>query len=367
MKILYITNAIHGSGGLERVLSVKASYLAENFGYNIHILTLNSRHKKPFYNFNPSIKFHDVEVGGNPINYFLKYKKGIQNVLKNLNPDVISVCDDGLKGLLFPIFFGKKIPIIYERHVSKQIEYRANNMSLVEKLKLKFKFSLMDFGGKRFHKFVVLTEGNLKEWNFKNLMVISNPLPFETLEKSKLINKKIIVVGKQSYQKGYDRLLKIWKLVHEKFPNWKLEIYGKLDSTLGLEKICENLNFKNSVSFLPPVKNIQDKYMEASIYLMTSRFEGFGMVLIEAMSYGVPCISFDCPHGPGDIINNGKDGFLVTNGDLKEFVDKLVLLMEDTVLRKSMGMVAKENVNRFNVESVMSQWDDLFQSLKKGI
>jgi len=367
MKLLYITNAIHGSGGLERVLSVKASYLAEHFEYNIHILTLNSRHNQPFYKFNSSIIFHDVEVGGNPFSYLLKYKKGIRKVIKEINPDVISVCDDGLKGLLFPIFFGKKIPVIYERHVSKQIEFRANNISLVDKLKLKFKFLLMNFGGKRFHKFVVLTEGNLKEWNFNNLMVIPNPLPFDSHEKSELINKKIIVVGKQSYQKGYDRLLDIWNLVHEKFPNWELEIYGKLDSTLELEKKCKNLNLKNSVNFLPPVKNIQEKYKEASMYLMTSRFEGFGMVLIEAMSYGVPCISFDCPHGPADIINNGKDGFLVSNGDLNGFAEKLVLLMEDTKLRKSMGKLARENVNRFNVKFVVKQWDDLFQSLKKGI
>ncbi|REE83090.1 glycosyltransferase involved in cell wall biosynthesis [Lutibacter oceani] len=363
MKLLYITNAINGSGGLERVLAVKASYLADKMGYEVHILTLNGGDKQPFYDFSQNIKFHDITVIGNPFNYLLSYRAGIKKTVKKIQPHIISVCDDGLKGMLFPVLFGKKIPVIYERHVSKQIENSTGSTSLAHSLKIKLKFAVMNVAGSKFHKFVVLTEGNLKEWKLNNIVVIPNPLPFNSGECATLTNKKVLVVGKQSYQKGYDRLLDIWSLVHDKFPDWSLEVYGKLNPTLGLEEKAKQFNIDKSLKFYPPIKDIQAKYKEAAIYVMTSRFEGFGMVLIEAMSYGVPCVAFDCPHGPADIIKDGEDGFLVANGDIDTFAAKLMALMENKALRQQLGTNALKDVNRFNVNEVVKKWDDLFQSL----
>ncbi|MFT4803187.1 MAG: glycosyltransferase involved in cell wall biosynthesis [Mariniflexile sp.] len=363
MKLLYFTNGIHGSGGLERVLAVKASYLAENYNYEVSILTLNSEGEDLFYDFSPKITFYDIKASGNPISYFLSYWKGIKKVLKYVKPDVISVCDDGLKGILFPLIFGKKIPVIYERHVSKQIQNKSDNSSFKEVLKSKIVFYFMNYGGKRFNKFVVLTKGNLKEWNLTNLMVISNPLPFNTDEKSSLMNKKILAVGKQSFQKGYDRLLESWEIVYRKHPDWKLEVYGNPKQSLGLEKKAKELGISKAVSFYPPVKDIQEKYKDSSIYLMSSRFEGFGMVLIEAMSFGLPCISFDCPYGPADIISDGEDGFLIENDNIEDFGRAIIKLIENEPMRKIMGVNAKENIQRFYPEIIVKQWDELFKSL----
>jgi len=363
MKLLYITNGINGSGGLERVLSVKASYLADKLNYDVHILTLNDGDKNLFFKFSRKIVMHDIKVKGNPISYFLSYKKGIQKVIDTVRPDVISVCDDGLKGMMFPLIFGKNIPVIYERHVSKQIEIRYDNPSIVLSIINKFKFSLMNFAGSRFDNFVVLTNGNTNEWHLDNLKVIPNPMPFESAEKSKLSSKTVLVVGKQSYQKGYDRLLEIWKLVSEKHKDWKLEVYGKLDSSLGLELKSEQLGISDKVSFYPPTKDIHEKYKEASIYLMTSRYEGFGMVLIEAMNFGVPCISFDCPYGPSDIISNQKDGFVIKNGDIQSFANAVIKLIEEEDLRHMMGSNAIENVKKYNINVIALQWDDLFKEM----
>ena len=363
MKLLYITNGIHGSGGLERVLAVKASYLAEHFNYEVVILTLNSDDKDLFYDFSSKIMFYDIKALGNPINYFLHYRKGIKRALKKIKPDVISVCDDGLKGMLFPVLFGKNIPVIYERHVSKQIENKTDNLSFKEILNSKIIFYFMNYGGKKFNKFVVLTKGNLKEWDLNNLMVIANPLPFNTIEKSSLMNKKILAVGKQSFQKGYDRLLEIWEIVYRKHPDWKLEVYGKPKQSLGLEKKAEELGISNTVSFYLPIRNIEEKYKASSIYVMSSRFEGFGMVLIEAMSFGVPCISFDCPHGPAEIIKEEVDGFLIKNDNIEDFANKIIQLIENENQRKEMGLKARENIQHFYPEIIVKQWDALFKSL----
>jgi len=364
IKCLYITNGINGSGGLERVLSVKASYLADELNYDVHILTLNNGDENPFFEFSKNITMHDVKVGGSkPVKYFLSYKNGIQEVLNRVKPDIISVCDDGLKGVMFPLIFGQHTPVIYERHVSKQIEVKSDNPSMIQRLFNSLKFRLMDFSASKFHQFIVLTNGSKKEWKLNNIEVIPNPMPFNVSEKSKLLSKTVLVVGKQSYQKGYDRLLEIWKEVSAKHSDWKVEVYGKLDSSLGLEKRAKALGIEDKVSFNPPIQDIDEKYKEASLYLMTSRFEGFGMVLIEAMSYGVPCISFDCPYGPSDIISDKEDGFIIKNGDISSFANAVIQLIENEELRHSMGMNAIENVQRYNIESIGKKWDELFKSM----
>lgn len=121
MKLLYITNGITGSGGLERVLSVKAALLAQKFQYEVHLLTLNETGKDSFFTFSKELHLHSIPVKGNPLKYFLGYKNGIQKAVDEINPDIISVCDDGLKGFFLPLLIKSNAKWIYERHVSKLI------------------------------------------------------------------------------------------------------------------------------------------------------------------------------------------------------------------------------------------------------
>lgn len=362
MKLLYITNGIKGAGGLERVLAVKASYLADVMNYEVHILVLNNNNAKPFYEFSSKIKVHDIAVFGNPIAYLNCYISGIKNVVSEIKPNVISVCDDGLKGFFIPKILDNSYSIIYERHVSKNIIFSSND-GVFNLIKAKIQLKLMDVLASKFDKFIVLTNENKKEWHGKNVEVISNPLSFYPNEKALLINKKVIAVGKQSYQKGYDRLLTAWEKVLKNHPDWQLEIYGKLDLAQKLNEQVSDLKIVENVHFFPPEKNIIAKYFDSSIYVMSSRFEGFGMVLIEAMACGVPCVSFDCPYGPSDIIRNNEDGFIVENGNTEALAEKLEVLIENEELRNAMGKLAKENVKRFLPEVIMKQWDELFKSL----
>jgi glycosyltransferase involved in cell wall biosynthesis len=364
IKILYITNGIVGVGGLERVLSIKASYLADGMGYEVHIATLNQNDVPQFYKFSPKIVLHDIKAGGNSIHYFLQYYNGIKNVVKSVAPDIIAVCDDGLKGFFLPLLLRKPCSMIYERHVSKIIEL-GQKPNILNKIVVECKFLLMNSLAKTFDKFVVLTHGNITEWKLKNLIVISNPLSFYPSESSDLNERNVIAVGKQGYQKGYDRLLNSWKLVNLKHPDWKLNIYGKYEACQKLEQQALALGIQGSVRFYEPINNIQEKYLESSICVLSSRFEGFGMVLIEAMACGVPCVSFDCPCGPADIIQDGIDGFLITNGDIDIFANKIITLIGDENLRQRMGTNARENVKRYLPDEIMPQWDTLLKSIVK--
>ena len=362
MRILYITNGIAGAGGLERVLALKASYLADEMGYGIHILTLNQNEKKLFFDFSSKIEYHDINVSGTPAQYFHRYRRGIGEVIDKVIPHIIIVCDDGLKGFFIPLLFRKKCPIIYERHVSKLIEL-GEKPGFIEKKVVGLKFWLMNRLAGNFDKFVVLTNDNRLEWNLKNLIVIANPLSFYPLEVSNLRNKQVIAVGKQSFQKGFDRLLRSWAIVHAKNPDWRLSIYGKFDESQGLVSQAIQLGIKTTVDFFEPVSNIQEKYQESSIYTLSSRFEGFGMVLIEAMACGVPCVSFDCPYGPGDIISDEIDGFLVANNDISGMAERINILIENKELRLQMGTKARENVKGYSLQNIMPLWDALFRSL----
>jgi glycosyltransferase involved in cell wall biosynthesis len=170
-------------------------------------------------------------------------------------------------------------------------------------------------------------------------------------------------VGRHDYQKGYDRLLLSWRQVATKFPDWQLHIYGKKDISLGLEDLAGELGITNSVFFYDPIKSITEVYQKASVFVLSSRYEGFGMVLTEAMSHGVPCVSFDCPHGPADIIDHEENGLLVKNGDVLDFALQIEKLIAAPTLRKTMGEKAVHKADSFSQEAILPQWHTLFTNL----
>ncbi|MDO7171366.1 glycosyltransferase family 4 protein [Mariniflexile sp. AS56] len=362
MRLLYITNQIFAAAGLERVLSIKASALADDFDYDVHIITLNQGNEPLFYSFSNKITYHDLSIKGNTLNYIFNYISKIRDTINKINPDCISVCDDGLKGFYLPFLISKNCPIIYERHASKYISLNSN--SLRDKIKHYLQNKLMHIGAKKFDAFVVLTDNNVKEWELRNIRVIPNPLSFYPHDFSTVSENKVISVGSHYYQKGFDVLLQIWATLSAQFPNWELNIYGKADDKNTYSKLAKKLKIDHQVNFFKPVKNIGDKYKESSIYAMTSRSEGFGMVLIEAMAYGVPCIAFDCPSGPKDIITNNEDGFLISNGDLSDYTEKLKYLMQNKEERSKMGQAARLKSKTYLPESIILQWHTLFTNLR---
>lgn len=355
IKLLYITNGITGSGGLERVLSVKASLLADDYGYEVTILGLNNGNDKPFYEFSRRINFLNISVSGNPLKYIHQFRNGIQKVVDQIQPDIISVCDDGLKGFFVPTLIKTKAKIIYERHASIQLN---TNISL----KGKFTKTLMQSQGKKFHRFVVLTPSNIKEWNGENIIAIANPLSFTKEMISTLQNKIVIAVGSHSYNKGYDLLLDSWAIIEKTHPDWQLHLYGKIDKDETFIKYSQQLALKQ-VYFHAPVADIQSRYAEASIFVLPSRTEGFGMVLIEAMACGVPCVSFDCPSGPADIITDGVDGLMVEKENVAQLTENLSLLINDEPLRRKMGQAARQNVKRYEAGRIAEQWDEMFKKI----
>lgn len=353
MKILYITNGISGIGGLERVLSIKASYFADTMHHDVHIITLNDGLGNRFYPFSDKIHFHNVETHGRVFSFLKSYIQGVNQVVKTIQPDIISVCDDGLKGLYVPLWLKKgNAALIYERHASM----RLNGSKLQSRL--------MQLGGYLYDKVVVLTQYNLSEWKSKNLMVIPNPLSIYPQQVSALDRKKAICVGSISYNKGYDLLIEAWAKVAEQFPDWEVTIYGGGD-TSAFQKMVAEKGLTCQIHFCGPTSDIQSKYLEASLFVLPSRSEGFGMVLIEAMACGLPCVSFDCPCGPRDIINDGENGYLAIPEDPQDLANKIMLLMSNKNKMQEMALQSQKVLTKYSIATIAAIWNDLFSSLQK--
>lgn len=156
------------------------------------------------------------------------------------------------------------------------------------------------------------------------------------------MSKKVISVGRYDEQKGYDMLIDAWEVVYRTYPDWNLFIYGDGVLKKDFEQSIKQKHLEQNIFLCAPVKDIEQKYLESSMYVMSSRFEGFGMVLIEAMACGLPCISFDCPHGPSDIIKDEIDGLLVENGNVQLLSQKICRLIQDDTLRQQMGTHARK-------------------------
>ena len=380
MKIVYIYEAIARIGGIERVFVEKMNYLAEVYNYDVFLIT-SSQGRHPYsFTLSPKITHFDISV---PFHSQYKYKrftrlwkkiqleqifeKQLQLKIKEINPDIIISTSNFKPDVICQLKCNAKK--IIESHCARS--YTGVNdgvnrnllMQWLHGLQIKRVYKLIE------HKcdiVVTLTQNDFTEWRrAKKVQIIPNMTQVVTSNNG--IKKKsnhVISIGRMSYQKGFDRLISAWEIVKQKHSNWSLDIYGDNGTLkLDLEKQIKELRLANEIAIHGPTNEITRKYQETEFYVMSSRYEGWGLVLVEAMTCGIPCVSFDCPHGPSDIIKNGENGILVKNGDIQGLADAICWMIEHEEERKRMGIAAKETSKKYAPEVIMKQWDELFKEL----
>ena len=379
MKIMYCSHGLEYAGGTERVLTEKVNFLKKKYGYEIVIVLVEGKDKPLYFELDKDIKILNLDINYNELvdekNKILRklkhklkkirHKKLLINVVEEYKPDIIiSTGDESRDICITPKIKCKKI---LESHFDKKTFCgKIREKSIYYFLDIYRRIKRKVFIGE-YDKFVILTKEDKAEWakekKIKNIEVIPNPLPFYPKEISKCKNKTIISVGRLAEQKGYDDLIEVWNKLFKKYPDWKLEIYGEGPLRKELQEKIDTLGMTNSLLLKGNDKRIVERYLESSIYVLSSKYEGFAMVLVEAMASGLPVVSFDCPCGPKDIIKDGEDGFLIRNRDLDEMAKKLELLIKNENQRKIMGKKAHENIVRYSKEKVMLQWKNLFEEL----
>ncbi len=361
MKILYFIDRIDTPGGIERVLSVKANYLV-NKGYDINITTLEKGDKPPFFSFSSKIKIHYLNIQNNKIKNPKHIQKVTELIIKE-NPDFCI----SMFGLEIYFLHSIKHPSkkIVEYHSSKKaLEIQSRNM--IHRIYRKYLIKRIEKNLKKFSKVVLLTKEDQKLWNLNNSMVIYNPLIEELSDKYADYSKKqVITLGRISYVKGYDLLVDVWKIVNEQFSDWKLKIVGLgSENAKAIEEKIEQLGLNNVIEILPIVKNVEDHYLESSIYVLSSRYEGFPMTLLEAASFGLPLVAWKCPTGPSELVTNNKNGLLSEYLNRNQLVTNLLELMSDEEKRERLGKQSKCDVEKYSIDNIMEQWLFLFKKIE---
>ena len=376
-KIVYCTPSLYIPGGVERVLTTKANYLAEVAGYDITIILTDGKGKEPYYPLSHKVKIIQLDINFEELwhlSFFKKifvylkkqriFKKKLTDTLMELRPDItVSLLRREINFLTSIKDGSKKVG---EIHVNKTNyrNFESNNSNIIKAYFAKWWMNMLIKKVKKLDSFIVLTNEDKEKWHeISKTEVIPNPIPNLSPDIGNLKNKKVIAVGRYTYQKGFDLLIEAWRIVIEKHADWTLNIYGSGETKAFQEQIIR-LGIEKNCKLNGPTSNINEKYEESSILAFSSRFEGFGMVLLEAMSCGLPVVSFACPCGPKDIITDGKNGYLVEPENVKALAERICHLIEHEELRKEMGKAARKRAEDFQDDKIMQKWVDLFENIK---
>ncbi|MDD5151451.1 MAG: glycosyltransferase [Flavobacterium sp.] len=356
MKIIVYFNSMSPAGGIERVISKHIAFFEK---YNHEVILLTKDRNKSFYELSQTVKVDSLDVKMNMdmnsrlkrvfqiIVVFFKSVLILRKKIKEHCPDVIYTATPFN---LFEVYCSQhhcKNSLITEH--SSFLAYNKIYQLIAKKLYKKVK--------------VLTVPTTLDSTYYKSIGInnvyLPNPLPFYNEATAALNNKVVLNVGRFTNDKRHKLLINLWSQAKAKDWGWKLKIIGKGENEMKIKEQIKRLNLEQSIILSLPTTAIEQEYLNASVFVLTSIAEGFGLVLAEAMACGVPCLSFNCPSGPRDIIDNDKNGFLIEEGQHQEFINKLDLLVQDEVLRKEMGQLAKFDIKKFESQIISKKLNEL--------
>lgn len=359
-KICFLVKNIFNQGGDTRAVSLVANKMQED--NEVMIISLFKTESEPSFELNENI--HIVSLFDDPFNlrrnYFrvlLKLKK----IIDSYKIDILIVGAIGFNSIVYPVTRNKKMKVISCEHASYYDGGKVLGMAWIGR---KIACKLMDC-------VVVLTKKDLDDYiknmkSIKRIEQIYNPMddkliryPYDSS------SKKLITCGRLVNVKGYDYLIEVAKKVFAKYPDWEWHIYGEGPERKYIEDRIQELNLQANVKLIGEVKNIYEKYKDYAAYIMTSRAESFGMVLIEALKSGIPVVSFDCNNGPREIIENGKNGLLITPFNIEEMYENICRLIEDRSLREYLASNSQIGLERFKIDNIYLEWIMLMEKVSK--
>lgn len=342
MKILFVITSLEGLGGTERVTTVLANDLA-----NYYEVSIFSGGLKPSA-YNISDKVNDIRTTGG----IIKFRLNLSKTISEISPDVVVIHT-----------MSKLTPYLLLTGI------KANSLWSYEHVSYEFHSKLYKYFRKvLYHKLdstLVFTDGQKKIFKkfTKNVNIIKNPTSLTISSKpyDKSL-KNIISIGRLTTQKGYDMLVESWSLIGYKYPDWQLDIYGEGEDKAILSEKIKSLDV-NNIQLKGNTQDIAKIYDNAAFYVMSSRYEGLPMVLLEAQSTGVPVISFNCPTGPEEVINHNINGILVPANDINKLSEEMERLINDFDLREKLSFNSKIKAKDFSIDSIRKIWMELIDEV----
>ena len=374
MKLIYCIASVYNPGGMERVLLNKLRWWLRRGGCELMVVTTDQQGRPPFYEFPPEVRMVDLGINytedngrgalAHALAYFRKrhlHRKALSALLMREKADFVISLYPSESSFIPDIKDGSRK--ILELHYSKQFRLQYNRkglMGLMDRIRTRMDERLV----RRFDRFVVLTRQDAAMWGqLPNLSVIPNAAITQDIP-HKTGNHRVIAVGRLDYQKGFDRLLDAWALIPEELrKTWRLDIFGQGEWEQMLNGQIARLGIQDSARINAPTNRIFEEYASSDFLVMTSHYEGFPMVMIEAMACGVPAVSFDFLCGPRDIIAPGLNGVIVPEGDIPALAAEMQRLMEDPARLENMSAQARKISEAYSEEAVMARWNLYFTDM----
>lgn len=345
-RVFFLVESLISPAGTERIASDVVNSLFEA-GLDVSFVVLSASIES-YYELNGEIHVYTLKT---PFSSRMRAAINLRELLKREFPDFLVNVGVPMGQISLLAACGLKTKIIGWEHFN----LRAGS---------KFGYYWRLLAAKLCYKTVVLTQKDQTDYLGKvnaNIVCIPNFITRFIDSKSLLESKIVLSVGRLTSQKGYDLLLQAWQKVIKQMPDWKLQIVGSGNDERELKSQAADLNVLDSVSFIPATNKVGQYYSQASLYVMSSRFEGMPMVLLEAKMHGLPCICFNCPNGPDEIIRNSIDGLIVEFSDIDALSQAMLLLMRDDDKLKVFGIRAKEDaLQRFTKKVAVEKWCTLF-------
>lgn len=356
--ITFFIADISGHGGTERVTSEVASMLAEQTSFPIEILSLQQTSAKPFFPVSPKIKLRSLfRKAGHGITRFPITWHKLHRYVKMNNASILVDVDGILDLYSIPATIGTSVRVISWEHFN----YFANPTVPYRKISRKL-------AGRFASAIVTITEQDRKNYqdNLKVLrcpvITITNPMPPFQTHPYEINSKTIISAGRLTNQKGFDLLLQAAKKVLPQHPQWQWYILGEGEQRTELEETIHKYGLSSQIH-MPGMVNIDDYLQHASFFVLASRYEGLGMVLLEAKAHKLPLISFDCPVGPNEIIENGTNGILVPPENTELLAKAVNELIDSKQLREFFSNESARGTERFQAKFILKQWVQLLNKL----
>lgn len=382
MKIVYIYPQVAERAGTERILTDKMNYLAEQKEYDIALLTYEQCDRPLAFPLSSKVRHVDMDIRYYPYyrNNFLyrqyKWRQLDRQLQGKFNhfmevflPDVVVTTTSYTRPLSMIVNCPVECFRVLESHIDRKYIMDNNPLSqrsVWQRLQGMLDMHKLTTNARKFDVLVALNQSDAEDWSkYTKTMVITNMVHLNPTNKlSNLDRKHVVFAGRYTIQKAIPDLLKVWEIVHSKHQDWHLDLYGGGEMKDVIVDMADRLHA--NIQIHDSDLSIFDRYMESSVFVLTSLYEPFGLVLPEAMSCGLPVVAFDCPEGPSQIITDGKDGYLIKGRNIEQFADKLCCLIESYEIRKQMGQVAAQSSQRYSPSVIMPLWVNLFENLLKG-
>ena len=355
MHIGFLIMNISNKGGTERVTTIIANEL-HKIGYKVSILSCQNG-EESFFTLSSEIRCISLcgQNHRNTVSRKVAVASKLETVVEQEKIDIVIAVDVALYLYLLPLQIKKKCKCVAWEHFNYYIS-KGRIVKIARYMAAKYADCV-----------IVLGKNDLNNYRehykkIRRIDYIYNPIAVRNDTLANVEVKRVVAAGRLDEQKGFDMLVDIWNIVEKKIPDWTLDVFGEGELREELEKKISDYRLTR-ISLRGYSEDIEKEYNNSSIFVLTSRYEGFVLVLMEAMSKGIPCVSFRCKEGPEEIIRNGENGYLVEAGNITEFADRLIELMNDEELRRMFSSNSRVDIDRFEIGSIMEKWNEIITSL----